>query len=186
MGRLTVIAAAGLTPTVLALLALPILLPPSGMVLAGAGGAALTGVARSGGLPISCAGLTLTQGYGPATITGEPNGFHHGWDLACPAGTPVASVTSGIARTVTDGVGGGYGNNVQVHSGELWVRYAHLSLVLVADGAVVAPGTELGLEGSTGFSAGPHLHFEVDGPCANWPCSIDPARVIELPKEPRT
>lgn len=185
MGKLIAVVAAGLTPTVLALLALPVLLPPAGMVLAGTSEAVLTGVAHSGAFPIACPGLTLTQGYGPATIAGEPNGFHHGWDLACPAGTPVVSVTAGVARTVTDGVGGGYGNNVQVHGGELWVRYAHLQVVLIADSVVVRPGTVLGLEGSTGFSTGPHLHFEVDGPCANWPCSIDPMRMVELPAEVR-
>jgi murein DD-endopeptidase MepM/ murein hydrolase activator NlpD len=49
--------------------------------------------------------------------------------------------------------------------GDLWVRYAHLEAVLVSDGDLVAPGTVLGLEGSTGFSTGPHLHFEVDRGC---------------------
>jgi murein DD-endopeptidase MepM/ murein hydrolase activator NlpD len=45
--------------------------------------------------------------------------------------------------------------------GELCIRYAHLELVLISGGDQVAPGTMLGLEGSTGFSTSP-LHFEVD------------------------
>ena len=63
----------------------------------------------------------------------------------------MVSVTAGRAH-VTLGYGGGFGNNVQVQVGDLWVRYAHLEAVLVSDGDVVAPGTVVGLEGSTGFS----------------------------------
>jgi murein DD-endopeptidase MepM/ murein hydrolase activator NlpD len=53
--------------------------------------------------------------------------------------------------------------------------------VLVSDGDQVASGTVLGLEGSTGFSTGPHLHFEVDRGCPAVTCSIDPAEPISLP-----
>ena len=112
-------------------------------------------VPRSGLEPISCPGIRLTQGYGPTDVVGEPNidgvRFHTGWDLACPAGTPVVSVTAGRAH-VTLVYGGGFGNNVQVQVGDRWVRYAHLEAVLVSDGDQVAPGTLIGLEGSTGFS----------------------------------
>ncbi len=75
----------------------------------------------------------------------------------------------------------GFGNNVQVQISDLWVRYAHLEEVQVSDGDQVAPGTVLGLEGSTGFSTGPHLHFEVDRGCPALDCSIDPANLISLP-----
>ena len=56
---------------------------------------------------------------------------------------------------MTLGYGGGFGNNVQIQVGDLWVRCAHLEAVLVSDGDQVTPGTVLGLEGSTGFSTGP-------------------------------
>ena len=46
--------------------------------------------------------------------------------------------------------------------GNLWIRYAHMEPMLISDGDQVAPGTLLGLEGSTGFSTGPHLYFEVE------------------------
>ncbi len=141
-------------------------------------------VPHAGLEPISCSGIALTQGYGPSSVVGEPiiNGvrFHTGWDLACPAGTAIVSVTAGRAH-VTLGYVGGFGNNVQVQIGDLWVRYAHLEAVLVSDGDQVAAGTVLGLEGSTGFSTGPHLHFEVDRGCPTVTCSIDPAELISLP-----
>ena len=77
--------------------------------------------------------------------------FDTGWDLACTAGTSVASVTAGKAHVTLGYYGGGYGNHVQVQVGDLRVRYAYLEAVLVHDGHQVAPGTVLGLEGSTGF-----------------------------------
>ena len=76
---------------------------------------------------------------------------------------------------------GGFGNNVQVQVGVEWIRYAHMEAVLVADGEVAAPGTLLGLEGSTGFSTGPHLHFEVDRGCAEVRCAVEPGGLIGLP-----
>jgi hypothetical protein len=71
-----------------------------------------------------------------------------------PAGTPIQSVTTSVAR-VTLGHGSDFGNSVQVHVGNLWIRYAHLEAALVSDGDQVAPGTVLELERSTGFSTGP-------------------------------
>jgi murein DD-endopeptidase MepM/ murein hydrolase activator NlpD len=66
---------------------------------------------------------------------------------------------------VTPGYGGGFGSDVQIRVGNHWIRYAHLEAVLASDGDQVAPGTVLGLEGSTGFSTGPRLHFQVDRGC---------------------
>jgi murein DD-endopeptidase MepM/ murein hydrolase activator NlpD len=67
-----------------------------------------------------------------------------------------------LGRARDAGLRGRLRHNVQVQVGDLWVRYAHLEAVLVNDGDQVAPGTVLGREGSTGFSIGPYLHFEVD------------------------
>jgi murein DD-endopeptidase MepM/ murein hydrolase activator NlpD len=68
-----------------------------------------------------------------------------------------------------------------VQIGNLWVHYARLEAVLVSDGDHVASGTVLGLEGSTGLSTGPHVHFEVDRGCPAVTCSVDPAGLISLP-----
>jgi murein DD-endopeptidase MepM/ murein hydrolase activator NlpD len=65
-------------------------------------------------------------------------------------------------RIVHAGPRGGYGNAVIIdHGGSLATLYAHLSVVAVATGADVQRGQVIGAVGSTGFSTGPHLHFEV-------------------------
>ncbi len=56
----------------------------------------------------------------------------------------------------------GYGNYVLVSHGNGWFTlYAHLSRFTVHDGEAVRRGDPVGLSGSTGFSTGPHLHFEI-------------------------
>lgn len=119
---------------------------------------------------------TVTQRYGPTDVVGEPivNGVrtHTGIDLACPAGTAVFSVGAGRTRV---GFDRGFGNNVVVESGGYFIRYAHLQAPAVQDGAGVQAGSLLGWEGSTGFSTGPHLHFEVDRGAPSVQDSIDPA-----------
>jgi len=136
----------------------------------------------------------VTQGYGPTTQEGEPAvfgfaHFHTGIDLACVAGTPIHALTDGIAH-VTIGWGGGFGNNVVTEvqlqlpgdssPQRYYVRYGHLLIVTVTDGAVVHAGDIIGLEGSTGYSTGPHLHFEVDRGAASVQRAVDPAPLLAV------
>lgn len=86
--------------------------------------------------------------------------FHHGIDLNLEVGTPVQSVFDGIIRISE--FGRGYGNYVVVrHKNGLETLYAHLSERKVEVGQEVKAGQIIGLGGSTGWSTGPHLHFEV-------------------------
>ena len=86
--------------------------------------------------------------------------FHTGLDIANRAGTPVRAAESGMVRFV--GWMGGYGRLVVVtHANGLETSYSHLSAMLVALGQRVARGQVLGRMGSTGWSTGPHLLFEV-------------------------
>ncbi len=85
---------------------------------------------------------------------------HLGTDFAASTGTPARTVGDGVVSF--SGVQNGYGNVVFVkHRGNIETVYAHLSKLLVRQGDVVSQGQTIGLVGSTGWSTGPHLHFEV-------------------------
>ncbi len=84
---------------------------------------------------------------------------HLGVDYAAPTGTSVRTVGDGVVEFA--GVQNGYGNVVVVkHSQQRSTLYAHLSRLDVALGQAVAQGDRIGAVGSTGWSTGPHLHFE--------------------------
>lgn len=86
--------------------------------------------------------------------------MHTGVDFSAPVGTPVKAAADGVVFAA--GERGGYGNTVILdHGNTLATLYGHLSRIAVADGATVARGQVIGYAGSTGFSTGPHLHFEV-------------------------
>ena len=76
-------------------------------------------------------------------------------------GTPVIAAGSGKVIGITGGWGGGYGNSILLdHGGGRHTRYAHLSQINVGLGDYVSAGQNIGLSGNTGWSTGPHLHFE--------------------------
>ena len=108
----------------------------------------------------------VSQPYGPTTFWFEPAyggypHFHTGIDLVEPFGSPVYAADDGIVALVGSS-SSGYGNYVVIaHSGGLDTLYGHLSTTLVKVGQKVNQGTVVGLEGSTGNSTGPHLHFEL-------------------------
>lgn len=151
---------------------------PSSTIAAGAGSQALTAGDPFGG---ACRPV-MTQGYGPTALVGEPivNGVrtHTGIDLACPAGTPVHTVSDGVAHVTG---GDGFGNSVVVEVGNgYFVRYSHLASTAVPDGATVHTGDVIGWEGSTGFSTGPHLHFEVDLGAPSVQRSVNPGPFLTV------
>lgn len=86
---------------------------------------------------------------------------HKGIDFAAPAGTPIRSVGDGIIDFA--GSQGGYGNVVVVQHGSVYsTAYAHLSRLApgMRRGSRVSQGEVIGYVGSTGWSTGPHLHYE--------------------------
>lgn len=84
--------------------------------------------------------------------------MHNGIDIAVPIGTPVRSVSHGIASVGYDAL---LGIHIRVRDASFEYLYAHLNAALVKDGDVVTPGQVLGLSGNTGRSTGPHLHFGI-------------------------
>lgn len=84
---------------------------------------------------------------------------HLGIDFSAPTGTPVRTVGDGVVEFA--GWQNGYGNVIQVrHAGNRETLYAHLSRIDVSKGQRVEQGHKIGAVGSTGWSTGPHLHFE--------------------------
>jgi len=124
----------------------------------------------------------ITQRFGCTNLPGEPykaecpsKRWHSGLDLAEPTGTPVFASDAGVVRAYRSDTG--YGNHILlIHGNGYATLYGHLSSFAVADGQVVKRGEMIGQVGSTGFSTGPHLHFEIRyqtdyiDPCAEIKC----------------
>jgi murein DD-endopeptidase MepM/ murein hydrolase activator NlpD len=86
--------------------------------------------------------------------------LHPGIDIGASMGTPIHAAASGTV--VYAGWMTGYGNLTVIdHGGGIATAYGHQSKLDVSVGQQVTQGQEIGLIGSTGFSTGPHLHFEV-------------------------
>lgn len=109
---------------------------------------------------------SISQGFGPSTFWFEPAygqypHFHTGIDMVEPFGSPVLAADDGVVALVGSS-SSGYGNYVVIaHSGGLDTLYGHLSTAVVTVGQLVTQGQTVGLEGSSGNSTGPHLHFEL-------------------------
>ncbi len=103
----------------------------------------------------------VTMEYGPNLhpFTGQWY-LHKGFDIAGPPGLPLAAAADGVV--VDSSFDPGYGNNVIIrHRYGFHTRYAHLQQVFIREGQRVSQGERIGTLGSSGFSSGPHLHFEV-------------------------
>lgn len=90
--------------------------------------------------------------------------FHSGVDIGVPYGTPIKAANSG--RVMFVGWYNGYGKVVILDHGKIngvptTTLYAHMSQTLAKQGSNVAKGQVIGKVGTTGYSTGPHLHFEV-------------------------
>lgn len=104
----------------------------------------------------------------------KTKGFHTGIDIASKLGTPITTPFSGCVYEV--GKNEAYGNYVIMkHSDSLYTFYGHCDSVKAENGMVLRQGEVIAYMGSTGYSTGPHLHFEmrIDGKC------VDPAYVLK-------
>jgi len=86
--------------------------------------------------------------------------LHTGLDIAAPYGVPIVAADSG--EVIFSGWWDGYGKALVVDHGRGYTTvYGHMSRIYLQAGQKIDKGQVIGLVGSTGFSTGPHLHFEV-------------------------
>jgi len=113
---------------------------------------------QEGGMRWPLSGFRITTYFGQR---GAFQRYHTGIDLAAPHGTPVVAAKDGQVQ-VAGWSSFGYGFHVILdHGGGVETLYAHLSRIAVRPGEWVEAGQVVGYVGSTGWSTGPHLHFEV-------------------------
>lgn len=102
----------------------------------------------------------ITSGVGPRWGTS-----HNGIDISSgnAYGQPIVASDGGtVIVAVHSGWGGGYGHHVMIDHGNGYVTvYGHASSVIVNTGDRVSQGQTIAYIGSTGWSTGPHLHFEI-------------------------
>jgi len=118
----------------------------------------------------ACTFSCITQGFGCSTFYLEvydpacpyPHKIHTGLDIAGPYGTPIVAADTGVVYLYPGSVG--YGNLVvMIHGNGYETYYGHTAGYApgLRTGMIVARGTTIAFEGSTGWSTGPHLHFEI-------------------------
>ncbi len=104
---------------------------------------------------------TITSPYGmryhPVL---KVNKLHTGCDISAPKGASILAANSGTV--IISSYSSAWGNYVVIdHGGKVATLYAHMSKRIAAKGDKVSKGDKIGLVGSTGWSTGNHLHFEV-------------------------
>ncbi|MHB1565560.1 MAG: M23 family metallopeptidase [Acidiferrobacter sp.] len=116
-------------------------------------------ITTPGGWPVQGGWISSPFGPRPNPFTGRP-GFHPGVDIAAPIGTPVHAMAAGVVIFASQD--GGFGRIVKVFDGRGQVTmYAHLSTWYVHVGEIIHKRQLIGRVGDSGYSTGPHLHFEV-------------------------
>lgn len=105
---------------------------------------------------------------------------HRAIDYAAAVGTPIRTTADGTV-TFAGWSTAGYGNFVSIrHNGTYSTNYAHMSKIAVKKGQKVKQGEAIGYVGSTGFSTGPHLHYEM----VKNGVKINPLKEVLPPGEP--
>ncbi len=118
----------------------------------------------------ACGPSCISQGFGCSSFYLEvydpscpyPHKIHTGIDIAGPYGTQIVAADTGVAYLYPGSIG--YGNLLVIFHGNGYsTYYGHLSGYApgLSSGQVVPRGTTVAFEGSTGWSTGPHVHFEI-------------------------
>jgi hypothetical protein len=104
----------------------------------------------------------ISSGYGQVRIINQGAPSHHnGIDIPAETGTAVKAMNDGVIRLAERLLA--HGNIVIIdHGMDLSSSYLHLDSIAVQEGQKVSRGDVIGAVGDTGFSTGPHLHWEVN------------------------
>lgn len=114
----------------------------------------------SGRLSNPCPSAYISSEFGGRKSPGGIGSTNHkGRDYAAGSGSPIYAAASGTVTTVSWNVARGY--YVVINHGDLATLYQHCSATYVSVGQQVSVGQNIAAVGSTGYSTGPHLHFEV-------------------------
>ena len=103
--------------------------------------------------------VTCAYGWRIHPIWGDKR-FHSGVDLGASQGTPIYAIAAGTVTTATYGDANGYYVSIS-HGNGYGSVYCHMTNYTVSVGDSVSQGQVIGYVGSTGWSTGPHLHFEI-------------------------
>ena len=104
----------------------------------------------------------VTSPFGQRAVIFEGvNPYHTGIDIANKLGTDIVSVCDGIVINIISN-NKYYGNYIEILRDGIIFKYAHLDKIIVSKNDKVTKGKLIGYMGSTGFSTGPHLHFEIE------------------------
>jgi murein DD-endopeptidase MepM/ murein hydrolase activator NlpD len=129
---------------------------PSGYSYGICGGVGITGPGGNGWFTLPTGSYQVSGYY----FRDPSNPTHIGLDYRCHSGNPIYAADNGVVTVA--GWNGGYGIMVQVDHGNGFItRYAHFDSIAVGCGHSVQQGDLLGYCGNTGYSSGPHLHFEI-------------------------
>lgn len=118
-------------------------------------------------MPMPAGSFRYTSPYGFRTNPfGGGGQMHTGIDMAAPAGTPYYAIADGVV-VVNGAKSGRFGNDIVIRheiDGEVfysWYIHSYADGIFVEEGQEVKAGDHIGNVGSSGYSTGPHLHFEI-------------------------
>lgn len=114
------------------------------------------------GMPIEYRGVTSPFGWRNHPLRRSQREFHTGLDLRGTVGTPVYATADGVVELIRANQSVGFGNLITLaHAYGFKTLYAHLNRMVVDQGDFVQKGQLIAYSGNTGYSSGPHLHYEV-------------------------
>lgn len=125
--------------------------------------------------------VIITQYFGENPAKYPKTNGHNGVDFGVPLDTRITAAADGLV-TAAEWDLTGYGNHIRIQGADALYIYAHLSKYAVTRDQRVKAGDTIGWSGNTGWSTGPHLHFEMRRGSSILTC-VDPLPLFEQEEE---